>query len=210
MIRRAGPAVPSAPVEPGPTPFGRACGAPLDVSSPLLEIAPSRPPTIRIAEALAGLAAPRRPPRWSSRPPSTPGSSPQELDRRPVDGALRPSPRSRGPRRAGRSDRQGLVGSAGRRAPVGDVLRGELLALDPAAPQAAKTTQVKELDRDSIVYVDSEVVGRAQARGPEHGAVRRRGAGARSRSTRWCATSSRGATASAVEPSSAWCSGSTR
>ncbi len=83
---------------------------------------------------------------------------PEELDKRPVDGALRTLaavPWSEA-RKAITSGKVRIGGET-----VLDVLRyvrtGDHLSLHPAAPKP-RTTQVKALDRDLIVYVDSEVV----------------------------------------------------
>lgn len=83
---------------------------------------------------------------------------PEELNKRPVDGALRtlagiPWSEARGAITSGKVRINGET--------VLDLLRyvytGSALSLHPAAPKP-RTTQVKALDRDLIVYVDSEVV----------------------------------------------------
>ena len=83
---------------------------------------------------------------------------PEELNKRPVDGALRtlagiPWSEARSAITTGKVRIGGET--------VLDLLRyvytGTVLSLHPAAPKP-RTTQVKALDRDLIVYVDSEVV----------------------------------------------------
>lgn len=117
--------------------------------------------------AVARPASPPSPPPPATSPPSAvvKNSSaeqswvvPEELDKRPVDGALRTLaavPWSEA-RKAITSGKVRIGGET-----VLDVLRyvraGDRLSLHPAAPRP-RTTQVKALDRDLILYVDSEVV----------------------------------------------------